>query len=177
MNTPTDQEIKIHNFGDNISRAARTCLTTNRIDDYFSVPSDQAQAAAKSGEIVTAVGSTFDWGQRPDTGAIVAIGYNFTLTIRLRTQRPVDGVSGLIPAILSQHQQDAALIMTLFDLNVGADGNTTIRGPFGIENLPYYSVKFLNLQGCLPYTDWDFMQDVMEITWAGQLSILPSAWS
>ena len=175
MNTPTDQEIKIHNFADNISTGARTCLTTNRLDDYFSIPSDQFQQGAKSGEIVTALGATFDWGQRPDTGAVVAIGYNFTLTIRLRSQRPPDGPSGLVPAILSQHQQDAALILTLFDLNVA--NNTTVRGPFGVENLPYYSIKYLNLQGCVPYTDWDYLQDVMEITWQGQLSILPSAWA
>ena len=175
MDSPTNQEIKIHSFADNISGAARACLITNRLDDYFSIPSDQFQQGAKSGEIVTAVGSTFDWGQRPDTGAIVAIGYNFTLTIKLRSQRPSDGPSGLVPAILSQHQQDAALILTLFDLNVA--NNTTVRGPFGVENLPLYSVKYLNLQGCVPYVDWDFLQDVMEMTWQGQLSILPSAWS
>ena len=178
MNTPSDTEIKIHNFADNISTAARTCLITNRLDDYFSIPSDQFQQAAKSGEIVTSLGAAFNWGQRPDTGAIVQDAYNFTLNIKLRSQRPMDGPSGLVPAILSQHQQDAALIMTLFDINEsGTDMNTTTRGPFGIENLPYYSVKFLNLQRCVPYTDWDYMQDVMEIEWAGQLSIIPTAWA
>lgn len=175
MNTPTDTEIKIHNFADNISTALRTCFTTNRVDNYFTIPSDQNQQGPLSGEIVTALGAGFDWGQRPDTGAEVMIGYNFTTTVKLRTQRPVDGPSGLVPSILSQHQQDAALILTLCDLNVL--NNTTVRGPFGVENLPYYSVKFFNLQGCIPYTDWDYLQDVMEITWQGQLSILPTAWA
>ncbi len=91
MTTPTATEIKIHNFADNISTALRTCLTTNGLDDYFSIPSDQFQQAANSGEIVTALGSGFDWGQRPDTGAEVMIGYNFTTTVKLRSQRPADG--------------------------------------------------------------------------------------
>lgn len=178
MNTPSDQEIKIHNFADNISTAARTCLITNRLDDYFSIPNDQFQQGPSSGEIVTALGASIEWGQRPDTGAVVATAYDFTLTIRLRTQRPANGPSGLVPAILSQHQQDAALILTLFDLNVSASNNNqTVRGPFGVENLPYYSVKNLNLQGAVPYVDWDYDQDVMEMTWNGQLSIIPSAWS
>lgn len=178
MNTPSDTEIKIHNFADNISTGARTCLITNRLDNYFSIPSDQFQQGPSSGEIVTALGRAIEWGQRPDTGAIVASAYEFNLTIRLRTERPADGPSGLVPAILSQHQQDAALILTLFDLNIsGADCNVTVRGPFGIENLPYYSVKFLNLQGCVPYTDWDFNQDVMEMNWNGSFSIEPSAWA
>lgn len=178
MNTPSDTEIKIHNFADNISTAARTCLITNRLDDYFSIPSDQFQQGETSGEIVTALGRAIEWGQRPDTGAIVATAYEFNLTIRLRTQRPTDGPSGLVPAILSQHQQDAALILTLFDVNFsGTNNNQMVRGPFGIENLPYYSVKFLNLQACVPYTDWDFDQDVMEITWNGSFSIIPSAWA
>lgn len=175
MNTPSDTEIKIHNFGDNISTAARTCLITNRLDDYFSIPSDQFQQGASSGEIVTALGKATEWGVRPDTGSTVAISYEFTLTIKLRTQRPADGTGGLIPAILSQHQEDAALILTLFDLNV--NNNTTIRGPFGNENLPYYSIKYLNLQGAVPYVDWDYMQDVMEMTWQGELCILPTAWA
>jgi hypothetical protein len=177
MNTPTDTEVKIHNFADNISRGARDCMTTNRVSDYFSVPGDQFQQAERSGEVVTALGRSIEWGQRPDTGAIVATAYEFILTIRLRTLRPADGQSGLIPSILSQHQQDAALILTLFDLNLSAaNNNVTVRGPFGIENLPYYSVKFLNLQGCVPYTDWDFNQDVMEMTWNGAFSIEPGAW-
>jgi hypothetical protein len=178
MNTPSDTEIKIHNFADNISTALRTCFTTNRLDDYFSIPSDQNQQGAQSGEIVTALGASIDWNQRPDTGAIVATSYNFTTTVKLRTQRPSDGPSGLVQAILSQHQQDAALILTLCDINEqGTDMNTTVRGPLGIENLPLYSVKFFNLQSCVPYVDWDYMQDVMEITWNGQLSILPTAWA
>lgn len=178
MNTPSDTEIKIHNFADNLSTGLRTCFTTNRLDNYFTIPSDQTQQGASSGEIVTAIGSAFNWGQRPDTGAIVADAYNFTTTVKLRTQRPTDGPSGLVPSILSQHQQDAALILTLCDINEGGtDMNRTLRGPFGVENLPYYSVKFFNLQACVPYVDWDFDQDVMEMTWQGQLSILPSAWS
>ncbi len=177
MNTPTDTEIKIHNFADNISTALRTCFTTNRLDNYFTIPSDQIQQGAQSGEIVTALGSAFNWGQRPDTGAVVADAYNFTVTVKLRTQRPTDGPSGLVPAILSQHQQDAALILTLTDINESpSDMNLTNRGPFGIENLPYYSVKFFNLQSCIPYVDWEFLQDVMEITWNGSFSIIPSAW-
>lgn len=175
MSPISNQEIKIHNFADNISTGARTCLVSNGLDDYFSIPSDQFQQGPTSGEIVTALGASFDWGQRPDTGAVVAIGYNFTLTIRLRTQRPQDGPSSLVPEILSQHQQTAAQILALFDLNVS--NNTTVRGPFGVENLPYYSVKYLNLQGAVPYVDWEYNQDVMEMTWQGQLSILPSAWA
>ena len=178
MNTPSNTEIQIHSFADNISTAARTCLITNRLDNYFSIPDDQDQQGAKSGEIITALGASFNWGQRPDTGAIVADAYNFVLTIRLRSQRPANGPSGLVPSILSQHQQDAALILALFAINESsADMNTTTRGPFGVENLPYYSVKFLNLQACAPYTDWDFLQDVMEITWAGQFSIIPASWA
>lgn len=175
MITPSDREIEIHNFADNISTALRTCFITNRLDDYFSIPSDQFQQGASSGEIVTALGSGFDWGVRPDTGAEVIIGYNFTTTVKLRTQRPADGPSGLVPAILSQHQQTAALILTLCDLNIL--NNTTLRGPFGVENLPYYSVKYFTVQGAIPYVDWEFLQDVMEITWQGQLSILPTAWA
>lgn len=178
MNTPSDTEIKIHNFADNISTGAHSCLITNRLDNYFSIPSDQFQQGPSSGEIITSLGRAIEWGQRPDTGAIVATAYEFNLTIKLRTLRPADGPSGLVPDILSQHQQDAALILTLFDLNCApGDMNTTLRGPFGVENLPYYSVKFLNLQGCVPYTDWDFDQDVMEINWNGSFSILPSAWA
>lgn len=178
MNTPSDTEIKIHNFADNISDALRTCFITNRLDNYFTIPSDQTQQGPQSGEIVTSLGSAFNWGQRPDTGAIVADAYNFSVTVRLRTQRPTDGPSGLVPSILSQHQQDSALILTLTDINeASSDMNTTLRGPFGVENLPYYSVKFFNLQSCVPYVDWDFLQDVMEMTWQGQLSIIPSAWA
>ena len=177
MNTPSDTEIKIHNFAANISGALRDCFTTNRLDNYFSIPSDQAQQGAQSGEIVTALGAAINWGQRPDTGAVVADAYNFTTTVKLRTQRPTDGPSGLVPAILSQHQQDASLILTLADINEDSAGmNTTLRGPFGVENLPYYSVKFFNLQSCVPYVDWEYLQDVMEITWQGQFSIIPTAW-
>ncbi len=93
-----------------------------------------------------------------------------------RSQRPADGPSALVPGILSEHNAIAAKINALMQIQDNGFG-TTIRAPFDTGNLPYYSVKFIRTQGIVPYTDWDFLQDVMELTYGMEFSIRPTAWN
>lgn len=172
----SNTETKINNFGENFCTALQASFMDNGLDDIFSQPVGSVAQGGVSCEIYFALGPAINIGIRPDTGSAVQDAYSGTLTIKLRSARPQDGPSALVPGILSEHYARAARINAIMQIQDNGNG-TTVRSPFNTSNLPYYSVKFTKTQGIVPYTDWDFQQDVMEMTYALEFSIIPTAWA
>lgn len=173
--TISTREIQINNFGENFANALRETFIGSGLDDIFSIPTDSMTQQQISGEIYFALGQGTNMGQRLDTGAVVWDTYLGTITVKLRGQRTMDGPA-ITPGILSQFNANGAKINAIMQIQ-GQGVAVTTRGPFDDTNLPYYSVKFIRPQAIVPYTDWDFLQDVLEMTYGVEFSINPGAWA
>lgn len=171
----SDREVQINNFGENFAAGLRQTFNASGLDDIFSIPTDGAAQGRISGEILFALGQGLNIGQRADTGDTVWDAYSGTLTIRLRGGRLYDGPS-ITPQVLSEFNARAARINAIMQIQ-GQGLAVTIRGPFDTGNLPFYSVKYIRPQGITPYTDWDYLQDVIEMVYGVEFSILASAWA
>lgn len=170
--TITDQEIKTLNFGENFAMATRTAFTDNGLDAVFSTPQDQMQAGQLSGEIVFALGGEIDTTQDPNTASLVYGSYTGTLNIKLRCQRGSNG-PGFTSGVLTMLNNYAAKILAIMALRYTPNTNATFRSPYDLDNLPYYSVKYIKPLSVIPYTDYDFLQDVMDMSWEITFSIIP----
>lgn len=172
--TISDTEIRINNFGENLCSALRQTFIGSGVDDIFTIPTDAISQGPISGEILFALGQGMNIGIRPDTNTTQWDEYSGTITVRLRGQRTLDGPS-ITSGILSEFNARAARINALMQIQSQGTAVTT-RSPFDVLNLPYYSVKFIRPQGIVPYVDWDFNQNVMEMTYGIEFCIAPTAW-
>lgn len=175
--TISDREIQIKNFGENFCAATRTAFEDNGVDkNIFSTPTDQNQAGVLSGEIMFALSAPIDTTQRPDTGNEIYGSYGGTLNVKVRCGRSSNG-PGITPGVLTILNNIAARILAIMEIQVTPNSNATQRGPYDLSNLPYYSVKFIKPLGVTPYPDYEFLQDVIDLSWEIQFSIIPSAWA
>ncbi len=168
--TISDTELKLLNFDENFAAATRAVLVASdtELSNLFSIPTESNQQQEQSGEIVFETGPATNWGQRADNGALVNDYYSGILTIRLRTNRQDNGPA-ITTGLLSRHNEIAAKICAILQ---------TQHDPFS-DMAPggYYEIRFIRPEGRRHFTDWDFIQDVTELSFTLEWAINPSAWA
>jgi hypothetical protein len=168
--TISPTELSILNFDENFSAATRATLIASdtEMQNLFTIPTESAQMAEQSGEIVFETGEALNWGIRPDTGAQVNDHYAASMRITLRTNRQDTG-PGLSAGVLSRHNEIASKVCAILQVQHSPYADMTPNS--------YYSVKFIRPAGRRHFIDWDFWQDVTELSFALEFSIQPSAWA
>lgn len=168
----SDTDLAILNFDETFAIAARDLFAANGLEQIFSVPGDQQQTAETSGEILFETGGASNKGFVPAyvqadaaSDGIVDDYYTGTLTLTLRTPREIP-TPAITAGVLTRHNEICARLRALLQ---------THRNPFDAY-LTHYAVKFIRPVSTRHYADLDFMQDVSQLVFQVEWSILPESW-
>jgi hypothetical protein len=167
MTTPPDKVEILHKFERHLEVANLDVFKSGNLPQAI-IPGTK-EIPATFIEIIAEIGLALNKGPvpGPDDAELEYDHYAFSLTHRLITPRPAQGVYVTPPAVLEQHEDFLGRSRALMRLS---------RNPFNATRLPYYTVLLLNPSGCTRVFDSDLWADTAVQKYAGEMAILPAAW-